>query len=518
MCSNNLNYSFREVCNRCDAVRVDAEKKRIGDGGGGGGGGPPPLHRSFVGTGYSGDSSGNGSGSGNGNGNTRPFGNGQNHTHTHGHNNEHSHLPQQQQQQQQQQRTSRPSGGGRQVRHPKQKTEKGTRPGDWECCECANKNYAFRDVCNRCSLPRFLSEMIVGTDDLQLGGAGDAPPTPGSGGGVDGGFPAGSRQAALRQMASEGTAGGGSPLTQRSTRQGGDWDYGDTPQVPPDVSGMHKAAMHRRKGPKGKKKSGMDPHHGDWFCGICGNNNYAFRQECNICATPRVSCEAQLPMSGSGDGGAGGQGVPADDDRSQGQSRHFPIYAAGDHGGNGGGNPPGRPARQHPHPHQHQHQHPHPHTHQYKQHTRQHLDGGGGGGGFGGYRSEPPHELPRYVPQQQQQLLPPHSMRAAVGSPVRTAGSRGGLVHEEYNVNEYTQEYGGNASKQSQQLHFTPSHDAYVQLDEAGYGSGAPPPTDFGAVASKHDYAQQYAPLGGLGGLGGLPGLDVSAASWSHRD
>jgi hypothetical protein len=44
-----------------------------------------------------------------------------------------------------------------------------------------------------------------------------------------------------------------------------------------------------------KKKSGFDSHFGDWFCAICGNSNYAFRQACNICTTVRSAAEAPAP-------------------------------------------------------------------------------------------------------------------------------------------------------------------------------------------------------------------------------
>jgi hypothetical protein len=31
--------------------------------------------------------------------------------------------------------------------------------GDWECFECANTNYSFRDICGRCELPRATSKV-----------------------------------------------------------------------------------------------------------------------------------------------------------------------------------------------------------------------------------------------------------------------------------------------------------------------------------------------------------------------
>ena len=29
-----------------------------------------------------------------------------------------------------------------------------SRGGDWNCCYCGNKNFQFRDECNRCKLPK----------------------------------------------------------------------------------------------------------------------------------------------------------------------------------------------------------------------------------------------------------------------------------------------------------------------------------------------------------------------------
>ena len=36
------------------------------------------------------------------------------------------------------------------------------RVGDWTCCKCANLNFSFRNKCNRCGIPKELSEKIHG--------------------------------------------------------------------------------------------------------------------------------------------------------------------------------------------------------------------------------------------------------------------------------------------------------------------------------------------------------------------
>ncbi|GAB4848480.1 hypothetical protein Ancab_003184 [Ancistrocladus abbreviatus] len=47
------------------------------------------------------------------------------------------------------------------------------REGDWECCGCKNRNYAFRSFCNRCKQPRLLVDTKTPPDSKWLPRIGD---------------------------------------------------------------------------------------------------------------------------------------------------------------------------------------------------------------------------------------------------------------------------------------------------------------------------------------------------------
>lgn len=64
----------------------------------------------------------------------------------------------------------------------------------------------------------------------------------------------------------------------------------------------------------GRGGSGAERREGDWMC-PCGNNNFAFRRECNSCKAPRGS-------DGSNSAGGGQMRGPP---RNGGDSRHRPY-------------------------------------------------------------------------------------------------------------------------------------------------------------------------------------------------
>ena len=230
--------------------------------------------------------------------------------------------------------------------------------------------------------------------------------------------------------------------------------------------------------------------------------------------------------------------MPSDDDgsRAQSQSRHFPIFAVGDRAGGGGGGPPSRQQQQQ----QQQQQQPHHRSPRQRQQQQQqqhhhHVDVGGSGG-FAGYWSKQQqqklHDQPRHVnhvpPVLQQQLPePPKSLRRAVRSSIPVARSESVHIdsgYHDYNVKDYLPQPPQSPpqlqeQQYQQELPYQQEHQFASPSRDAEYALYSPP--DFGGAGSssgaalKENYAQQYT---SLGGLGGLSGLDVSAASWSHRD
>lgn len=138
---------------------------------------------------------------------------------------------------------------------------KNRRPGDWDCGRCGNMNYARRDTCNKCQ-------------------AGRSEGGPGYG------------------MGPMGPMGG--PGMMSSMGGGGGYGYGSD-------SGYPKPPL-----PPG----GLETRPGDWKCPDCSNINFAWRDKCNKCEVPRGDTPSEVaPTSGgynmgSGMGGGMGGGKP----------------------------------------------------------------------------------------------------------------------------------------------------------------------------------------------------------------
>merc|ERR1711865_902229 len=144
-----------------------------------------------------------------------------------------------------------------------------SRPGDWNCSQCSNHNFAYRVECNKCKAPKDNA-----TQELQ--------PPPGQqaynqqGGGQQGGYPndwlcgsCGNDNFARRTECNkcQQPRDPNSKLVEPPSQQGG---YG------------------QQQGGYGQQGGGQQGGYAnDWLCDSCGNDNFARRTECNKCKQPR---------------------------------------------------------------------------------------------------------------------------------------------------------------------------------------------------------------------------------------
>jgi len=135
-----------------------------------------------------------------------------------------------------------------------------SRPGDWNCSQCSNHNFAYRVECNKCKAPKDNA-----TQELQ--------PPPGQqaynqqGGGQQGGYP------------NDWLCGScGNDNFARRTECNKCQQPRDPNSNP--VRATPGAGANKTEYPN------------DWCCGACGNDNFARRTECNRCKQPKDAVNA----------------------------------------------------------------------------------------------------------------------------------------------------------------------------------------------------------------------------------
>ncbi|CAD6340979.1 unnamed protein product [Miscanthus lutarioriparius] len=190
------------------------------------------------------------------------------------------------------------------------------REGDWNCPQCGNVNFSFRNVCNRgaCGAPRpspspsprmMPAPPAAGYDRSPLfygGGGGAPPPIPLGSGSYGAPYPhLGMRYGYGPPVGAPGSYGLFSSYGQPGPMSGmgygpgpelGQYSYGfrgsPMPVSSPWSGGAlaenndNIASRKRRGGPDGLSE-------GDWTCPKCDNINFSFRTTCNMkkCGAPR---------------------------------------------------------------------------------------------------------------------------------------------------------------------------------------------------------------------------------------
>ena len=179
----------------------------------------------------------------------------------------------------------------------------GDRPGDWTCPICPNKNFAWRNECNKCKRSKV---------DCLVGGGG------GEGDGRHGGSSSGSRQGdgggyrgggGVEKIQSDNQSrGGGRGFGGRHGGRGGGvrgdcggsqggagpGNRGGVGDFRGRGNGGYGGSGDTRGGGGFGDRSGRGGRAGgrqrDWTCKLCYNLNFGWRIQCNICKKPKIVC------------------------------------------------------------------------------------------------------------------------------------------------------------------------------------------------------------------------------------
>ena len=208
------------------------------------------------------------------------------------------------------------------------------RPGDWRCPSCDAHNFAARDTCFRCGVPPDPAVAAAAREALTAS------------------------RAASASRRFERSSGGG----EQPKRDSGDWDCegcgssnfawrgscyrcgGDRPAsagpIPERTSNSNFGERRERSFDRGDRgdRGGYErtervartPSPGDWFCNSCGKDNFARRDSCFSCGTPRAADARVVPGDPRGASGSFGDRRPPRRDSFGGEERGPPPPREGD--------------------------------------------------------------------------------------------------------------------------------------------------------------------------------------------
>lgn len=178
------------------------------------------------------------------------------------------------------------------------------RPGDWCCSACGNHNFANREVCNKCKMPKMASMMggmgmfqgmtpqIMANMMPGMMNAGNAKPTGAMRPGDWKCHACGNINFASRTHCNKAECGvAKSAYISKSGMRPGDWLC----PMCENHNFSDKTECVKCKHPRGNTPLSMhNMKEGDWLCPMCNNHNYQDKIVCNRCQAPRQPRPSQM--------------------------------------------------------------------------------------------------------------------------------------------------------------------------------------------------------------------------------
>ena len=198
------------------------------------------------------------------------------------------------------------------------------RPGDWRCPSCDAHNFAARDACFRCGT---LPDPAVAAEAREALAASRAASSARR-------FDRNSGEEQPKREGDWNCEGcGSSNFAWRGScyRCGGDRPASAGPiperQSSPSSYGRERNSFGDRNSDRGggyERREPRVPSPGDWYCGSCGKDNFARRDSCFSCGTPRAADARVVPGDPRAGGSSFGERRPPRQYGNDGEERRGP--------------------------------------------------------------------------------------------------------------------------------------------------------------------------------------------------
>lgn len=199
--------------------------------------------------------------------------------------------------------------------------------GNWACAACDNINFASRTACNRCGVPRPFDDEVPAEEAMDVARPSQSWFLAPDGGILDVGIveaqqheqalPTASPSIAMLALGGGGSGcgKGGRPVAgvdgnwgcpycnnvNYASREACNRCQAPRPAVEEDVNWQQMQVAVVAQQPPSRMSSGgrggppVAGVDGNWVCSMCDNVNYAMREACNRCRTPKEDACQQLP-------------------------------------------------------------------------------------------------------------------------------------------------------------------------------------------------------------------------------